>query len=63
MAARGPQNGRQGLEISQPYVIGPPEQLSLIMFVDSIIPSNLKNPKWPQGGFKMVDGVWKGTYS
>ena len=21
---------------------------------------NLKNPKWPPGGFKMADGVWKG---
>ena len=23
---------------------------------------NLKNPKWPPGGPKMADGVWKGVY-
>ena len=23
---------------------------------------NLKNPKWPPGGPKMADGIWKGVY-
>ena len=25
-------------------------------------PHRLQNPKWPPGGPKMVDGVWKGVY-
>ena len=26
-------------------------------------PHRLQNPKWPPGGPKMADGVWKGVYS
>ena len=26
------------------------------------MPHRLKNPKWPSGGPKMADGVWKGVY-
>ena len=43
-----------------PYVIGPSNQLFINKFFDLIIPSNLKNPKWPPGGPKMGDGVLKG---
>ena len=25
-------------------------------------PHRLQNPKWPPGGPKMADGVWKGVY-
>ena len=25
-------------------------------------PHGLQNPKWPPGGPKMADGVWKGVY-
>ena len=25
-------------------------------------PHRLQNPKWPPGGPKMADGVWKGAY-
>merc|ERR1719312_1078638 len=26
------------------------------------MPHRLQNPKWPQGGHKMAEGVWKGVY-
>ena len=26
-------------------------------------PHHLQNPKWPPGGPKMAEGVWKGVYS
>ena len=33
-----------------------------IFLFDHSFYENLKNPKWPPGGPKMADGVWKGAY-
>ena len=45
-----------------PMLFDPPLQFWLNKCFVSIIPKNLKNSKWPHGGPKMTDGVWKGVY-
>ena len=54
------------VKVVQPLVIGHFKPLSQNKFFDPSTPSmrnkeHLKNPKWPSGGPKMADRVWKGV--
>ena len=66
MAARGPLNGRQGLESGNPQVFRSSRQLPLNKFFDpstSCISTNQRprNPKWPPGAPKWPTGSGKGS--
>ena len=57
------QNGRCGPGIGQTlgYWILRSTFAKLVFGLDHSFYENLKNPKWPLGGPKMADGVWKGV--
>ena len=66
MAARGPQNGRRGLEMvpTLGYWALPSTFAKEVFWSEQLrISTNQRprNPKWPPGGPKMADGVWKGV--
>ena len=58
MAARGPQNGRRGLEMYLPLDFGHSKQLSLNKFFDPITPSLLVgDDPWVSGRRGLERGV------
>ena len=56
------QHGRRGLVIGQTLCYWTLQSLDKFFWFDHSFYENLKNPKWPPGGPKMADGVWKGVY-
>ena len=58
------QNGRLGLEIGHTQGYWTPQTTfaKQVFWFDHSFYENLKHPKWPPGGPKMADGVWRGVY-